>query len=254
MLGLLACSGHAWRAELRGRAEAGGDRSWATRLVALAASACPEVASAALGALCRGLGHEHCRACLLAAIAAAAAATAAAAAAVTATAAAAAAAAAATISVAGPGPSAAAREAGDPALAAACAGCRLAAAGGAETGGATGATRASEGGQDGVEAGEAGRSQAMMELMRARLAPDLRAKVLAFLPPAPTAPMPAPPPELPIELYYRWLHRTAMRGRPTHPLRPLPRILRTPRHAPALMRAGSTLRSTAASAALVRPT
>ena len=87
MLGLLACSGHAWRAELRGRAEAGGDRSWATRLVALAASACPEVASAALGALCRGLGHEHCRACLLAAIAAAAAATAAAAAAVTATAA-----------------------------------------------------------------------------------------------------------------------------------------------------------------------
>ena len=49
----------------------------------------------------------------------------------------------------------------------------------------------------------------MMELMRARLAPDLRAKVLAFLPPAPTAPMPAPPPELPIELYYRWLHRTA---------------------------------------------
>ena len=53
---------------------------------------------------------------------------------------------------------------------------------------------------------------------------------------------------------WRWLHRTAMRGRPTHPLRPLPRILRTPRHAPALMRAGSTLRSTAASAALVRPT
>ena len=73
VLGLLACSGHAWWAELRGRAEAGGDRSWATWLVALAASACPEVASAALGALCRGLGHEHCRACLLAAIIAAAA-------------------------------------------------------------------------------------------------------------------------------------------------------------------------------------
>ena len=87
VLGLLACSGHAWRAELRGRAEAGGDRSWATRLVALAASASPEVASAALGALCRGLGHAHCRACLLAAIAAAAATTSAAAAAVTATAA-----------------------------------------------------------------------------------------------------------------------------------------------------------------------
>ena len=75
VLGLLACSDHAWRAELCGRAEAGGGRSWATRLVALAASVCPEVASAALGALCRGLGHEHCRACLLAAIAAAAAAT-----------------------------------------------------------------------------------------------------------------------------------------------------------------------------------
>ena len=73
MLGLLACSGHAWWAELSGRAEAGGDQSWATWLVALAASACPEVASAALGALCRGLGHEHCRACLLAAIIAAAA-------------------------------------------------------------------------------------------------------------------------------------------------------------------------------------
>ena len=73
VLGLLACSGHAWRAELSGRAEAGGDRSWATQLVALAASTCPEVASAALGALCRGLGHEHCRACLLAAIIAAAA-------------------------------------------------------------------------------------------------------------------------------------------------------------------------------------
>ena len=87
MLGLLACSGHAWRAELRGRAEAGGDRSWVTLLVALAASASPEVASAALGALCRGLGHAHCRACLLAAIAAAAATTSAAAAAVTATAA-----------------------------------------------------------------------------------------------------------------------------------------------------------------------
>jgi len=96
VLGLLACSRHAWRAELRGRAEAGGDRSWATQLVALAASAWPEVASAALGALCRGLGHEHCRACLLAAIAAAAAAataaTAATAAAATATATAAAAA------------------------------------------------------------------------------------------------------------------------------------------------------------------
>ena len=77
VLGLLACSDHAWSAELCGRAEAGGDRSWATQLVALAASTCPEVASAALGALCRGLGHEHCRACLLAAIAAAAAATAA---------------------------------------------------------------------------------------------------------------------------------------------------------------------------------
>ena len=49
----------------------------------------------------------------------------------------------------------------------------------------------------------------MMELMRARLAPGLRAKVLAFLPPTPSPPMAPPPPELPIEIYYRWLHRTA---------------------------------------------
>ena len=130
-------------------------------------------------------------------------------------------AAAATISVARPSPSAAACAAGGSVLAAACAGCCLTAAGDAEAAGATEATeeaqaeaQAEEAGKaeveaEAAEAEEAGRSQVMMELMRARLAPDLRAKVLAFLPPTPAPPMTPPPPELPIELYYRWLHRTA---------------------------------------------
>ena len=129
--------------------------------------------------------------------------------------------AAATISVARPSPSAAACAAGGSVLAAACAGCCLTAAGDAEAAGATEATekaqaeaQAEEAGkaeieEEEVEVEEAGRSQVMMELMRARLAPNLRAKVLAFLPPTPTPPMTPHPPELPIELYYRWLHRTA---------------------------------------------